>query len=630
MQQLLKTLRSRDFWLRQFLPFALAVAAAFIARYQLEVSDGVTPDYLAGQWPLYAPLNAFTAFCLTLLLFALCGRWALSTGISGVVFTVLAIANYYTRDLHGTALMPQDVLNITTAAAVMGSYTLRITATVRTILLCILPIAAIVAVQRWLAGPRKGRKIGWPRRLGRWAGCAAGIFAIVFVGYLAPFSIKPKQTYGWAWQTTYYTYGYLAGTIESASLLVNPIVEPENYSDEAAAEAAARAADYTPAVETVSEQEYPDIVLILSESLYDFDLVTDTGADQDVLSVIKNTPNSIYGHTVSPHVGGGTNSSEYEMLTSNSMMLMPSITPFNWLNLYNANSMVSYLEELGYATLAAHPYTNSNYRRNSAWLNLGFDEVHFRDSFPTEEYYGNRPYQTDSATYRDFEALYEAMPADQPRFTFLVSIQSHGDYNMNDASLDLVHAATDYGEYDDLMDEYLSCIYLTDQAFGELTEYFSNLYEETGRKVIVAMAGDHAPSFVTHVSDASIAPENDLQILQRSTPYIIWANYPLEDAGKTSATDPYNRMDMCMLAPVLAEQAGLPLTPYYSYLLAMREDVTVFTAGNDFMDASGVTHTYGEDAGMDAWVHGYFALEYNNIGTHAHRNQALFTVSETE
>src|SRR5699024_5466447 len=94
MQHLLKTLRSRDFWLRQFLPFALAIAAAFIARYQLEVSDGVTPDYLAGQWPLYAPLNAFTAFCITLLLFALCGRWWLSTGISGVLFTVLAIANY--------------------------------------------------------------------------------------------------------------------------------------------------------------------------------------------------------------------------------------------------------------------------------------------------------------------------------------------------------------------------------------------------------------------------------------------------------------------------------------------------------------------------------------------------------
>lgn len=628
MQNFCKTIRSKTFWLRTVLPFLLAIAAAFIARYQLELSDGVTPDYMAGQWPLYAPLNAFTAFCLTLVLFAFIGRWSLATGISGGVFTLLAIVNYYTRDLHGTALMPQDILNIGTAAAVMGSYTLRITQTVITIVALLLPVLAISVAQRFLAyGRGKPPKISWKRRLARWAGCFAGIFVILYVGYFAPFAIKPKQTYGWAWQLTYYKYGYLAGTIESAGLLMNPIVEPDNYSDEAADEAAARADGYTPAVETVSEQEYPDIVLILSESFYDFDLVTDLQTDVEVMSVTKNLENSIYGHTVSPQVGGGTNSSEYEMLTSNSLMLMPSITPFNWLNLYGADSIVSYLEDLGYSTMAAHPYTNLNYRRNSAWLALGFDQVYFEDSFPTKEYYGNRPYQTDSATYKDLEAMYESMPEDQPRFTFLVSIQSHGDYDMNDPELDLVHAATDYGEYDEVMDEYLSCMYLTDQAFGELTDYFTQVYEETGRKVIVAMAGDHAPSFVDHVADKTIASENDLQILERSTPFIIWANYPLENAGETNENDPLNRMDLCMFAPAVAEQAGLPLTDYYEYLLAMQDDVTVMTAGNDYMDANGVTHVYGENETNDDWVHGYFALEYNNIGTHAKKNDSLFKLN---
>ena len=628
MQNFCKTIRSKTFWLRTVLPFLLAIVAAFIARYQLELSDGVTPDYMAGQWPLYAPLNAFTAFCLTLVLFAFIGRWSLATGISGGVFTLLAIVNYYTRDLHGTALMPQDILNIGTAAAVMGSYTLRITQTVITIVALLLPVLAISVAQRFLAYDRgKPPKISWKHRLARWAGCFAGIFVILYVGYFAPFAIKPKQTYGWAWQLTYYKYGYLSGTIESAGLLMNPIVEPDNYSDEAADEAAARADGYTPAVETVSEQEYPDIVLILSESFYDFDLVTDLQTDVEVMSVTKNLENSIYGHTVSPQVGGGTNSSEYEMLTSNSLMLMPSITPFNWLNLYGADSIVSYLEDLGYSTMAAHPYTNLNYRRNSAWLALGFDQVYFEDSFPTKEYYGNRPYQTDSATYKDLEAMYESMPEDQPRFTFLVSIQSHGDYDMNDPELDLVHAATDYGEYDEVMDEYLSCMYLTDQAFGELTDYFTQVYEETGRKVIVAMAGDHAPSFVDHVADKTIASENDLQILERSTPFIIWANYPLENAGETNENDPLNRMDLCMFAPAVAEQAGLPLTDYYEYLLAMQDDVTVMTAGNDYMDANGVTHVYGENETNDDWVHGYFALEYNNIGTHAKKNDSLFKLN---
>ena len=229
MQNFSKTLRSRAFWLGKVLPFVLAVAAAFVARYQLELSDGVTPDYLAGQWPLYAPLNALTAFCLTLVLFALIGRWSLATGLSGALFTVLAIVNYYTRDLHGTALMPQDILNIGTAAAVMGSYTLRITQTVITIVALYIPVLAAAVAQRFLAyGRSKPPKIHWKQRLTRWAGCFVGIFLILYVGYFAPFAVKPKQTYGWAWQLTYYKYGYLAGTIESAGLLMNPIVQPDN------------------------------------------------------------------------------------------------------------------------------------------------------------------------------------------------------------------------------------------------------------------------------------------------------------------------------------------------------------------------------------------------------------------
>ena len=459
--QHLKNFNWKKFLLQGVLPCLLAVAVGFISRYQLELSDGVTESFLQLQWPLYAPLNALTAFCLTLILFALLGKWSRATGISGAVFTLIALINYYTRDLHGSALMPQDILNLGTAAEVMGSYTLKITQDVVKIVLLYLPILAIVFVQAQLV---KGapKRAGWKARGVRAAGSALGVFLVMFFGYFGPVTIKPKTTYGWAWQNTYYTYGYLAGTIEATSLMADPVIEPENYNDAAAVNTARKADDYTAPASPESAEDYPDIVLILSESFYDFDLVTDLQADTDIMPVTKNLPNSVYGHTISPHVGGGTNSTEYEMLTSNSLILMPSITPFNWLNLYNANSVVSYLKGLGYSTMAAHPYTNSNYRRDSAWLALGFDETHFQSDFTTQETYGDRPYQTDSATYRDWETMYEAMPEDKPRFSFLVSIQSHGDYDMNDASLDIVHAATDYGDYDALMDEYLSWIKMTD------------------------------------------------------------------------------------------------------------------------------------------------------------------------
>ena len=100
--------------------------------------------------------------------------------------------------------------------------------------------------------------------------------------------------------------------------MADPIIEPENYSDDAAVTAAAMAEDFPSATAESASTDYPDIILVLSESFYDFDLVTDLQADTEVMPVTKNLPNAVYGHTISPHVGGGTNSSEYEMLSSNS------------------------------------------------------------------------------------------------------------------------------------------------------------------------------------------------------------------------------------------------------------------------------------------------------------------------
>ena len=601
------------------LPLLLALAAAFVGWFQLELSDAVPAAYLAAQWPVYAPLNALTALCVTLLLYALTGRWSRATGLSGAVLTVLALVNYYTRDLHGSAVMPEDVLNLSTAAEVMGSYTLQITGTVVAIVLLYLPVLLAAWLQARLCADLPKRAA--PKaRAARYAGCAAGIFSILYAGYFAPFAPLPHSDAGWTWQTAYYRHGFLASSVETCRLLGDAVIQPAGY-DEAALPNIAAAAE-RPNAET---DDRPDILLILSESLYDFSLVTDLQADAELMPVINALPNAVRGHTVSANVGGGTNVTEYEMLTSNSPMLVPTVTPFNGLDFSDANSVVRYLKSLGYTTMAAHPYAASNYNRDVVWQQLGFDETHFMQDFPTQETYGARPYQTDSATYRDWQALYEAMPADKPRFSFLVSIQTHGDYTMNDDTQNLVHAATNYGAFDHTMDEYLSCVQMSDAAFGELCEYFTDLYARTGRKVIVAMAGDHAPSFVTHVSDPALGQGSELTLLQRSTPFVIWANYPLPhaDAAQNPA-DPLNRMDMVMLTPTLLEQAGLPLSDYYRYLLTLKDAAPVVTGTQDYTLPDGTAAAFGEDAARDALVRGYFDLEYNNIGTRANRVQTIF------
>ena len=109
---------------------------------------------------------------------------------------------------------------------------------------------------------------------------------------------------------------------------------------------------------------------------------------------------------------------------------------------------------------------------------------------------------------------------------------------MNDASLDIVHAATDYGEYDELMDEYLSCIHMSDDAVQELCDVLYQTVRGDRPQGSAGVCRDHAPSFVDHVADKTRTEGNDLQILERSTPFFIWANYPLEniDAATSTAT----------------------------------------------------------------------------------------------
>ena len=55
----------------------------------------------------------------------------------------------------------------------------------------------------------------------------------------------------------------------------------------------------------------------------------------------------------------------------------------------------------------------------------------------------------------------------------------------------------------------------------------------------------------------------------------------------------------------------------------MKQQTPVVTAANDYMKVDGTTGTYGEDESLDAWVKGYLALEYNNIGAHAKRVQSI-------
>ena len=554
----------------------------------------------------YIILNFLTLGVFWVLFFVIGRRAWIADLICSLLFGCLAIANHYVISFHTMPLSFLLINNFTTAMNVISGYNFTLSLPVILILAALVVLLVICLMVRRKERADAAKPAG--RRSFRVVRDLLLILmsaGVLYFGYFSPDPIKPKKTIGWLWNEAYNTYGYLPCSIESLVQLLTVTNEPDGYSQEALDRI--RIDHRETAAETL-----PDVILILNESFYDLRQITDVETDVPYLETVETMENLLSGYAVVPGAGGSTNSSEYELLTSNSMWLMPGVTPFNTMNLQNANSVVSHLAGLGYSTLACHPEPSANYSRVMAYPLLGFQASYFEPDFENREYYADRVMETDECTYRNLIRWYEAQREDRPRFLYTLTLQNHGGWDVNPAEADTVHVTNDFGDYTGQVNEYLSCISLSDRAFGELTDYFSAV----DRPVIVCMVGDHAPKFASSVTDPSLSAE-EKALNVRKVPLLIWANFDLPDAD-------LGTMSMNYVIPSLLETAGVPLTPYYSYMLQLKEQIPILTAYGSYYDAKGNLYTYDSDNGAayESAVNDYFYLEYHNL--QKDRRQSLF------
>ena len=566
--------------------------------------------------PVQIGLNLIWYYLLEMIFYYIRGRrvsaakWAL-----GIAWG-LGMTNHYLISFRGRTLFPGDFLTLGTALNVAGGYDYSLDQMqLNTLLILVLALLALSLL------PKEERiPFAWQRFLPP-VGIAGVVLAVFFcTGFVENQGIEPSM-----WTTR----GNGLALNFSVCLKYMRVEKPEGYSEESLGNVTeGNASDGTSVTVTdPDETTRPvNVIVIMNESFSDLSVLPGVETNMDAMPFLRSlTENTIKGYAYSSVFGGTTANSEYEFLTGNTTAYLPVGTvPYQMYVSDGDPTLVSQMSALGYHTIAAHPYRSSGWNRPSVYSNFGFDEVYFESDFQNREYMrgdSKTGYVTDRCDYENLIRMYEEKEAGEPLFLFNVTMQNHSGYQM--AWTNLPKEVWLTGELEgrfQTVNQYLSLVYQSDQAFEELIAYFSQVDEPT----MILLFGDHQPQVATNFYTDVLGNDPDTALAQKKqmVPFFLWANYDIPEAEGVELSLNY-------LSALLMDAANLPMTGYQKYLLELWETAPVInTVG--VRDADG--NWYGENealpAGLEEAVSGYQMLLYNNIFDKSNRLENFFSLTE--
>ena len=519
-----------------------------------------------------------------------------------LVVSFFSLINHFVIRFHGSPLFPSEVLSAVAAWNVLASYRVSFDKVVFLILL-------VSALQLFLILNLKeetNRSINPKSILHHF--CLN--IACVYVFLLSPVAINTSLEF--TWTSSISRHGFICCSLSDLKNTLFPLKEPDGYSANSI-----HFSQCTNSNEKKDKQVYPDVFLILNETFCDLGEYCLLDTDQPYMKSFYDISNAVYGHSASSLVGGGTNNSEFELLTLNSMFLLKAPSPFNYLDCSNLDtSIVNYFNSLGYETTAMHCQAPGNYCRNKAYPALGFDRVILGPDRFTLNSNGNRTF-LDIDNYHDMISLYDCT-LEEPQFYYLLTFQNHGGYKQNDSSFDVIHLNNHYGNLTEEINEFLSSVSLSATAFYDLIEYFSTI----SRPVIVCMIGDHAPSFISEIGSDKVISTLPIDIAQRIVPFVIWSNYDISFPANL------NYASMVDLMPIVIEAAGLPLTSFQKTILSLHERVPLRLYNGTYIDSENNIGNYSPTSPYHDLLSDYFFMEYNGLSQGNDYMEELFVLNK--
>lgn len=518
-------------------------------------------------------LNIYFFELLMVIFLFIFGRLKWSLRLQSIFFMIVGLANYYVIEFRSAPIMPWDIYSIGTAASVANNFKYTIEKqTVLVLLGFVLLIAAESVVNLEIRGNGQKKVPVWGIR---------AVGAAVAVALLCSFThtlhldstIRKYGMYDKLFTPTVMSKRDGTAVAFLMELKYVSVDKPANYSASAAEQILEPYAGKNESAASASST--PNIIVIMNEAFSDPAVLAPFETNQEYMPFVHSildgsVENTISGYLNVSVLGGNTANTEFEFLTGGSMAFLPQgSVPYQQYLKRTHPSLASHLKDLGYETVAMHPYNSTGWDRNKVYPLMGFDEMYFIKDYQNPEKI--RKYASDKACYDKIIETYESKTDGTPLFVFNVTMQNHSSYTDD---FDNFHPDIEVsGSSSKALNNYLSLMKISDESIQELITYFSNADEDT----VIVFFGDHQPtnSVVSDVWKLNEKNGNELsdedEANRYKVPFFIWCNYDIETRTNVETSTNF-------LATDVLTAAGIPLNDYESYLSELSEAYPVITS----------------------------------------------------
>lgn len=554
--------------------------------------------------------NLIIISIIVLIIFAITNSFKGAIIGINIISVVFGLVYYYVIKFRGTAVLAVDIFSATTAANVAGNYNYRMSYR------CYLFVILTYVLSIYVLKLDRHNLFNGKKRL-----ISVGIAILAVVCGFSLFiqssrfdnSLKIKM---FKPQESYRKYGdYLTFTHSIRYIKGH---KPEGYSEDKVEQISAQ----YPGIKGNGKK--PNIIMIMNEALADFSSISDIETNEDYMPFIHGlTENTVKGDLFVSIFGGGTSKTEYEALTSNSMAFMPKgSTPYVTYINRKTSSLATTLRAQGYGGMVAmHPYKGSGYKRNKVYPLLGFDKFYDLPEFNNAKVIRN--HVSDEGNFDKIIEVYEQnrKKDKKPFFLFDVTMQNHSSYDRKwDNLSDDISTIKDYG---DDVNIYLNLVKESDEAFKKLVEYFSNIDEPT----MIIMFGDHQPKLNNHFYEnveKGFSLGDEYKMFEKyNTPFVIWANYDIEEQTDVKISANY-------MGTMVDELAGNSMSGYQQMVNEIRKDIPIITAGG-YIGADGkYYHTFDKSSPYYDKIMDYCYSEYNNVFDKKHLVDEFFKINDNK